>query len=146
MTNNLDGLQVDITVNNILAIVNTKLLADYVKLDERLLQLCCIVKHWAKRRQAGPHHQVQHANLCDGSQIASLSLVASQIALENMLQSCCGGLRTCLKQNVPAQVNDSYRGTLSSYCYVLMCIHLLQQRQPAILPCLQSLKPATYQR
>ena len=45
-----------------------------------------------------------------------------------------------------AQVNDSYRGTLSSYCYVLMCIHLLQQRQPAILPCLQSLKPATFQR
>ena len=44
------------------------------------------------------------------------------------------------------QVNDSYRGTLSSYCYVLMCIHLLQQRQPVILPCLQSLKPATFQR
>ena len=50
------------------------------------------------------------------------------------------------KESVPVQVNDSYRGTLSSYCYVLMCIHLLQQRQPAILPCLQSLKPATYQR
>ncbi len=48
-------MQVDITVNNILAIVNTKLLADYVKLDERLLQLCCVVKHWAKRRQACPH-------------------------------------------------------------------------------------------
>lgn len=46
--------KVDITVNNILAIVNTKLLADYVKLDERLLQLCCVVKHWAKRRQASP--------------------------------------------------------------------------------------------
>ena len=44
------------------------------------------------------------------------------------------------------QVNDSYRGTLSSYCYVLMCIHLLQQRQPAILPCLQSLKPVSFQR
>ncbi len=51
-----------------------------------------------------------------------------------------------MKQGVPVQVNDSYRGTLSSYCYVLMCIHLLQQRQPAILPCLQSLKPATFQR
>ena len=50
-------MQVDITVNNILAIVNTKLLADYVKLDERLLQLCCIVKHWAKRRQACPFAQ-----------------------------------------------------------------------------------------
>ena len=44
----------DIRVNDILAIVNTKLLANYVKLDERLLQLCCVVKHWAKRRQASP--------------------------------------------------------------------------------------------
>ena len=40
-------------------------------------------------------------------------------------------------------MNDSYRGTLSSYCYVLMCIHLLQQRQPPILPCLHSIKPPT---
>ena len=44
------------------------------------------------------------------------------------------------------QVNDSYRGTLSSYCFVLMCIHLLQQRQPPILPCLQAMKPATHCR
>jgi DNA polymerase sigma len=65
-------------VNNILAIVNTKLLKDYGAIDERLLQLVFVVKLWAKRRQ----------------------------------------------------VNDSYRGTLSSYCYVLMCIHLLQQRSP----------------
>ena len=82
-------LQVDITVNNILAIVNTKLLKDYGVIDERLLQLVFVVKLWAKRRQ----------------------------------------------------VNDSYRGTLSSYCYVLMCIHLLQQRSPPILPCLQAMDP-----
>ncbi len=82
-------LQVDITVNNILAIVNTKLLKDYGAIDERLLQLVFVVKLWAKRRQ----------------------------------------------------VNDSYRGTLSSYCYVLMCIHLLQQRSPPILPCLQAMEP-----
>lgn len=47
----------DITVNNILAIVNTKLLSDYVSIDDRLLQLCYVIKHWAKRRQvcmAGP--------------------------------------------------------------------------------------------
>ena len=43
--------QVDITVNNILAIVNTKLLADYSRLDERLTQLAYVIKHWAKRRQ-----------------------------------------------------------------------------------------------
>lgn len=48
------SVQVDITVNNILAIVNTKLLADYVSIDERLLQLCYVIKHWAKRRQVCP--------------------------------------------------------------------------------------------
>lgn len=37
-------------------------------------------------------------------------------------------------------VNEPYTGTLSSYCYVLMCIHLLQTRRPAILPCLQGLR------
>lgn len=40
-------------------------------------------------------------------------------------------------------VNDSYRGTLSSYCYVLMCIHLLQTRSPPVLPSLQQM-PATF--
>ncbi len=38
------------------------------------------------------------------------------------------------------------RGTLSSYCYVLMCIHLLQRRSPPILPVLQQLQPATFRR
>ncbi|EFJ15494.1 hypothetical protein SELMODRAFT_118423 [Selaginella moellendorffii] len=42
------------------------------------------------------------------------------------------------------QVNDTYRGTLSSYAYVLMCIHFLQQRRPPILPCLQEMRP-TYE-
>ncbi|GAB4844403.1 hypothetical protein Ancab_037767 [Ancistrocladus abbreviatus] len=40
-------------------------------------------------------------------------------------------------------VNETYQGTLSSYAYVLMCIHFLQQRRPAILPCLQEME-ATY--
>lgn len=42
-------------------------------------------------------------------------------------------------------VNDPYRGTLSSYCYVLMCIHLLQSRSPPVLPVLQQL-PHTFQK
>lgn len=89
---------------------------------------------------------MQHAHLCDGSQTFFLSLVTVQLVLEGMSLSCCSETLACLRQDAPVQVNDSYRGTLSSYCYVLMCIHLLQQRQPAILPCLQTLKPATYQR
>ncbi|TKY63784.1 Poly(A) RNA polymerase cid13 [Spatholobus suberectus] len=37
-------------------------------------------------------------------------------------------------------VNETYHGTLSSYAYVLMCIHFLQMRRPAILPCLQEME------
>ena len=39
------------------------------------------------------------------------------------------------------KINDTYRGTLSSYCYVLMVIHFLQSAvhcNPPVLPCLQS--------
>ncbi|KAL6499334.1 hypothetical protein OROHE_025997 [Orobanche hederae] len=81
------GISCDICINNVLAVVNTKLLHDYARIDARLRQLAFIVKHWAKSRG----------------------------------------------------VNQTYRGTLSSYAYVLMCIHFLQQRRPAILPCLQGM-------
>ncbi|KAJ4954243.1 hypothetical protein NE237_011026 [Protea cynaroides] len=82
------GISCDICINNVLAVVNTKLLRDYAQIDSRLRQLAFIVKHWAKSRG----------------------------------------------------VNETYQGTLSSYAYVLMCIHFLQQRKPAILPCLQEME------
>jgi len=41
-------------------------------------------------------------------------------------------------------VNDCYRGTLSSYAYVLLCIYSLQNRSPPVLPALQSLRPHTF--
>ncbi|XP_042511124.1 UTP:RNA uridylyltransferase 1 isoform X2 [Macadamia integrifolia] len=82
------GISCDICINNVLAVVNTKLLRDYAQIDARLRQLAFIVKHWAKSRG----------------------------------------------------VNETYQGTLSSYAYVLMCIHFLQQRKPAILPCLQGME------
>ncbi|KAK9143619.1 hypothetical protein Syun_013019 [Stephania yunnanensis] len=83
------GLSCDICINNVLAVVNTKLLHTYGKIDVRLRQLAFIVKHWARSRG----------------------------------------------------VNATYEGTLSSYAYVIMCIHFLQQREPAILPCLQQMAP-----
>lgn len=52
-------LQVDVVVNNMLAIVNTKLLKDYAAIDSRLMKLVFIVKHWAKRRQASSSSQVK---------------------------------------------------------------------------------------
>ncbi|KAI8803508.1 hypothetical protein BJ742DRAFT_683000 [Cladochytrium replicatum] len=39
-------------------------------------------------------------------------------------------------------INEPYFGTLSSYCYVLMVIHLLQVR--GVLPCLQRIKPKSF--
>ena len=36
------------------------------------------------------------------------------------------------------KINDPFRGTLSSYAYVLMVIHFLQQAVPPVLPNLQS--------
>ena len=44
------GMHVDISINNTLAIHNTKLLAQYAKLDERVKQLAICVKHWALHR------------------------------------------------------------------------------------------------
>ncbi|OQU84248.1 UTP:RNA uridylyltransferase 1 [Sorghum bicolor] len=83
------GFSCDICINNLLAVANTKLLKDYAQIDQRLLQLAFLVKHWAKQRG----------------------------------------------------VNETYRGTLSSYAYVLMCINFLQQCEPKILPCLQAMEP-----
>ena len=40
----------DICVNNVLALRNTKLLADYAAIDPRVRTLVLIVKYWAKRR------------------------------------------------------------------------------------------------
>ncbi|CAN6236947.1 unnamed protein product [Urochloa humidicola] len=82
------GFSCDICINNLFAVANTKLLKDYAQIDQRLLQLAFLVKHWAKQRS----------------------------------------------------VNETYRGTLSSYAYVLMCINFLQLQEPKILPCLQAME------
>ncbi|GLC48346.1 hypothetical protein PLESTB_000086200 [Pleodorina starrii] len=84
--------RVDVTMNNLLAISNTRMLGQYCEVDPRLRQLALLVKHWARTRS----------------------------------------------------VNDAYRGSLSSYAYVLLCIWVLQQRKPAILPVLQQREPHTY--
>ena len=51
------GLSCDICVNNLLAVVNTKLLRDYAQIDQRLRQLAFIVKHWAKSRRVNVTYQ-----------------------------------------------------------------------------------------
>ena len=80
------GFDLDIGVNNLLALENSALLKAYMACDVRARQLTYVIKFWAKQRK----------------------------------------------------INDPFRGTLSSYAYVLMTIHYLQQLSPPVLPCLQS--------
>ncbi|KAL0397820.1 UNVERIFIED_CONTAM: UTP:RNA uridylyltransferase 1 [Sesamum calycinum] len=51
------GISCDICVNNVLAVVNTKLLRDYARIDVRLRQLAFIIKHWAKSRGVNETYQ-----------------------------------------------------------------------------------------
>lgn len=50
MLDPISELQVDVCVNNTLAVKNTELLKAYVDLDERFRYVCILVKLWAKRR------------------------------------------------------------------------------------------------
>lgn len=51
------GISCDICINNVLAVVNTKLLRDYAEIDVRLRQLAFLVKHWAKSRGVNETYQ-----------------------------------------------------------------------------------------
>ena len=51
------GISCDICINNVLAVVNTKLLRDYAQIDVRLHQLAFIVKYWAKSRGVNETYQ-----------------------------------------------------------------------------------------
>ncbi|UJR23877.1 hypothetical protein I4U23_026849 [Adineta vaga] len=80
-------IEIDISLHNMLAIENTRLLKTYTQIDSRVSELGYMIKHLTKS--------------CD--------------------------------------IADASRGTLSSYAYILMVIHFLQQIQPPVLPVLQEL-------
>ncbi|UJR24938.1 hypothetical protein I4U23_006302 [Adineta vaga] len=81
-------IEIDISLHNMLAIENTRLLKTYSDIDSRVSELGYMIKHLAK---------------------------------------FCG-------------IGDASRGTLSSYAYIIMLIHFLQQIRPAVLPVLQKLR------
>ncbi|CAB4006799.1 terminal uridylyltransferase 4-like isoform X1, partial [Paramuricea clavata] len=80
-------VEADISMYNEVALMNTKLLATYVHIDQRVQILGCTLKIFVK--------------LCD--------------------------------------IGDASKGSLSSYAYILMLLHYLQQRRPPVLPVLQEL-------
>ncbi|KAJ1420787.1 hypothetical protein B484DRAFT_127925 [Ochromonadaceae sp. CCMP2298] len=85
----LNGLECDISLQNQLAVANTRLLRTYGAADPRVRSLAFLVKSWAKKRH----------------------------------------------------LNSPSDGTLSSYGFILLLLHFLQNRPTPLLPLLQSLPP-----
>jgi DNA polymerase sigma len=67
-------------------------------------------------------------------------LIRDYLSIDPRLRDLCFFVKHWAKRR---KINDPYRGTLSSYAYVLMVVHFLQTRQPAVLPCLQKLAAAS---
>jgi len=73
--------------------------------------------------------------------LANTKLLRDYASVDPRLRSLVYVVKHWARQR---DVNNTYRGTLSSYAYAIMCIHLLQTREPPILPCLQRMTPHTY--
>lgn len=133
-------------MNNLLACINTKLLADYCAIDGRLAPLVALVKHWAKQRAVNDpyrgEHSVQGARW-GGDGAGWLRPIWGPVGP--------AGRTPPLPPMPPTptpthpHLPRTHAGTLSSYCYVLMCIFLLQTRPQPVLPKLQQLAP-TFRR
>jgi len=71
--------------------------------------------------------------------IRNSALLAAYMACDPRARPLCLVVKHWAKRRA---VNEAYRGTLSSYCWVLMTIHVLQLRPASVggpvLPCLQS--------
>lgn len=72
--------------------------------------------------------------------VSNMKLLKDHAQLNHRLLQLAFLVKHWAKQR---SVNETYRGTLSSYAYVLMCINFLQLREPKILPCLQAME-STY--
>jgi DNA polymerase sigma len=65
-------------------------------------------------------------------------LIRDYMTLDSRARDMCLLIKHWAKMR---KINDPYRGTLSSYCYVMMVIHYLQSAMhcnPPVLPCLQA--------
>lgn len=78
-------------------------------------------------------------DLCLNNELVhhNTDLLRTYVGLDARVQPLCLLIKLWAKRRC---INETYRGTLSSYAYVLLLINFLQCRTPAILPCLQKMK------
>lgn len=125
------GISCDICINNLLAVANTKLLKDYAQIDQRLLQLAFLVKHWAKQRGV---NETYRGTLSSYACVKIDDIHYTRISL--FLSPPCSFLSL--------QIWVLIFFFTWTYRYVLMCINFLQQCEPKILPCLQVFFPHNF--
>lgn len=116
----------DICINNILALHNTHMIAQYSRVDSRLLQLGYFVKHWAKCRKLDEPYT--------GTLSSYAWILLVRLSPRSTSQLCC---------------YQWTRAYLGGVCRVVVCavsssqvINFLQQRSPPVLPCLQRVAPS----
>lgn len=64
------------------------------------------------------------------------SLLKAYTSMDTRVRAVCLLIKHWAKRR---DINDAYRGTLSSYAYVLLIVHYLQTRERPVLPCLQEM-------
>lgn len=107
------GMACDIGFENRLALENTRLLLTYAMIDSRL-RIVVLFRECSLFARAGP----VPGFICMNTQLTPLHLVCT--------------VKVWTKRR---KINNPYRGTLSSYGFVLLVIHFLAQvKTPAVLP------------
>ena len=79
------------------------------------------------------------ADICMCNMLAMINsrLLRAYMAIDERARSLCFAVKYWAKRR---SVNDPYRGSLSSYAWVLLTVHYLQTCEPPVLPCLQALR------
>jgi len=95
----------DMCLNNDLALLNTRLLADYMSIDDRARKLAVCIKYWAKRRKINETYE------------GFLSSYAYVIMLINFLQRRKPPILPCLQQHRRPNQTDPIHHIDGFDCY-----------------------------
>jgi len=75
--------------------------------------------------------------MCNRLAVVNSYLLKAYISLDPRVRPLCFAIKSWAKRR---SINDPYRGSPSSYAYVLLIIHYLQTCSPPVLPNLQALR------
>ncbi|CAF4598971.1 unnamed protein product [Rotaria socialis] len=126
------GTEIDISLNNILPLENTRLLKTYSNIDPRVRELGVMVKYFAKRLTIAGFFGASGPRVGYDRIVSDFNPTDPKPGIRQNLLVLVGFHKF--------NIGDASHGTLSSYAYTIMVIHFLQQIQPPVVPVLQQLR------